>query len=303
VLEEVAWMRVRVGSEFRLRAATAVPTVWQVRPRLDGEPALVEEVWTAAAGDGTPVAGVRSYVDRYDNRCDRLLIPAGETTVVYDALVDVPERLDAWAPHAVVPAVDELPDDTLVYLLPSRFCPVDELADEAWSTFGHLPRTWELVAGVCSWVHGHLDFAYGSSTPSTTARDVLHSGTGVCRDFAHLAVTFLRALNVPARYVFGYLPDIGVPPPDSPMDFCAWLEAYLDGTWYTFDPRNDARRTGRVVIGRGRDAVDVAMLTSYGSVELLGMTVWADPAAASDHPLGRGPLALAGSMSDGDAPA
>ena len=289
-------MRVRVGSEFRLRADAPVPTVWQVRPRIDDAPALIDEAWTAVA-DAGPVAPLRSYVDRYDNRCDRLLIPGGETTVVYDAVVDVPERLDETAPRATVRPVDELPDETLVYLLPSRFCPVDELADEAWATFGAAPRTWDLVAGVCDWVHDHLDFAYGSSTPSTTARDVFHSGTGVCRDFAHLAVTFLRALNVPARYVFGYLPDIGVPPPDLPMDFCAWLEAFLDDRWYTFDPRNNERRTGRIVIGRGRDAVDVAMLTSYGPVELVAMSVWADRASPVDPPLGHGPGVLTATLS------
>jgi transglutaminase-like putative cysteine protease len=298
---EVIRMRVRVGSEFRLRAATPVPTVWQVRPRLDDEPGLVDETWKATADDGAPVGSLRSYVDRYDNRCDRLLIPAGETTVLYDALVDVPERIDEAAAWATVRPVDQLPDDALVYLLPSRFCPVDELADEAWATFGSLPRGWDLVASVCDWVHDHVDFAYGSSTPSTTARDVFHSGTGVCRDFAHLAVTLLRALNVPARYVFGYLPDIGVPPPDLPMDFCAWLEAYLDDRWFTFDPRNNERRTGRIVIGRGRDAVDVAMLTSYGPVELLGMTVWADLATPADRPLGHGPAVMAASTSEGDA--
>jgi transglutaminase-like putative cysteine protease len=298
---EVIRMRVRVGNEFRLRAAAPVPTVWQVRPRLDDEPMLVGESWASVAADGSPVGPVRSYLDRYDNRCDRLLVPSVETTVLYDAVVDVPERLDDVAPWAVIRPVDELPDDALVYLLPSRFCPVDELADEAWSTFSGLPRTWELVAGVCDWVHDRLDFAYGSSTPSTTARDVFHSGTGVCRDFAHLAVTFLRALNVPARYVFGYLPDIGVPPPDLPMDFCAWLEAYVDDRWYTFDPRNNERRTGRIVIGRGRDAVDVAMLTSYGPVELLGMTVWADVASPADPPLGHGPAALAAAPTEGHA--
>jgi transglutaminase-like putative cysteine protease len=282
-------MLLRVGSEFRLRAAAPVASVWQVRTRVDDLPRLVAETWVAEPADAGPV---RSYGDAYGNRCDRWQIPGGESRVVYDALVEVPDELDEVRPEAVLRPVGEVPDDALVYLLPSRFCPVDELADEAWSRFGAQPRTGELVLAVCDWVHGHLDFAYGSSTPSTTARDVLHSGTGVCRDFAHLAVTMLRALNVPARYVFGYLPDIGVPPPDLPMDFCAWLEAYLDDRWFTFDPRNNEARTGRVVIGRGRDAVDVAMLTSYGPVELLGMTVWADRAADSDAPLGEGPHAV-----------
>jgi transglutaminase-like putative cysteine protease len=125
-------------------------------------------------------------------------------------------------------------------------------------------------------VHGTLNFAYGTSLPLTTALDALRAGTGVCRDFAHVAVTFCRALNIPARYTFGYMPDIDIPPPYSPMDFCAWFEAYLDGRWWTFDPRNNQRRIGRVVIGRGRDALDVAMVTTFGAARLENMTVWAD---------------------------
>ena len=128
----------------------------------------------------------------------------------------------------------------------------------------------------CDYVHGHLQFGYGSSTSTTTAVDVYEARTGVCRDFAHLAITFCRALNIPARYVFGYLPDIDVPPPYATMDFAAWMEVYLGGGWATFDPRNNERRKGRVVIARGRDALDVAMLTTFGRINLVSMTVRAD---------------------------
>jgi transglutaminase-like putative cysteine protease len=198
----------------------------------------------------------------------------------YDALLEVPdtpdpERLDA----AEVPP-DQLPDEVLVYTLPSRFCPTQELADDAWSLFGSSPPGWRRVQAISDWVHGEVKFGYLDTSPLVTAMDVFNSRAGVCRDFAHLAVTLCRALNIPARYVFGYLPDIGVPAAPEPMDFCAWMEVFLDGRWWTFDPRNNQRRVGRALIGRGRDAVDVAMVTSFGGPELTSMTVWADAVGA-----------------------
>ena len=153
----------------------------------------------------------------------------------------------------------------------------------AWQLFGGIDSGWGRVQAICDWVHGNIRFQYGTSNSLTTAADVCSAGVGVCRDFAHLAVTFCRALNIPARYVFGYLPDIGVPPPDAPMDFCAWMEVYLGGRWWTFDPRNNQPRIGRVLVGRGRDALDVAMLTTYGSPRLKKMTVWADETASSSE--------------------
>jgi transglutaminase-like putative cysteine protease len=135
---------------------------------------------------------------------------------------------------------------------------------------------WERVQAVCDWVHGSVRFDYAASNPDATSVDVFEARVGVCRDFAHLAISLCRALNIPARYVFGYLPAIDVPPPSDPMDFCAWMEVYLGGRWWTFDPRNNTRRIGRVVIARGRDAMDVAMVTSYGRLLLEEMTVWAD---------------------------
>ncbi len=136
------------------------------------------------------------------------------------------------------------------------------------------------MQAVCDWVHAGVAFEPGTTTSSTTATTVLLQRRGVCRDYAHLAVALCRALNIPARYVFGYLPDIDVEPSHDPMDFCAWFEAFLGGSWWTFDPRNNRRRRGRVVVGRGRDAVDVAMITSYGAAPLLDMTVWAELATA-----------------------
>jgi transglutaminase-like putative cysteine protease len=163
-----------------------------------------------------------------------------------------------------------------VYTLPSRFCPSQDLADDAWNLFGSTPPGWRRVQTICDWVHGEVKFGYLDTSLLATAIDVFSSRSGVCRDFAHLAVTFCRALNIPARYVFGYLPDIGVPAGPDPMDFCAWIEVFLDRTWWTFDPRNNQRRVGRALVARGRDALDVAMISSYGGPDLTSMTVWAD---------------------------
>ena len=160
--------------------------------------------------------------------------------------------------------------------MPTAEIEPDALAPTAWDLFASAPPGWGCVQAICDWVNHHIRFQYGTSLPLTTAADVFRDGTGVCRDFAHLAITFCRALSIPARYAFGYLPDIGVPMPDAPMDFCAWFEAYLGDRWWTFDPRNNQRRIGHIAIGRGRDAVDVAMITTYGPARFANMTVWAD---------------------------
>ena len=269
----MAAVRVRVGCEFHYVTEGPVPTIWQVRPRPDGDHRVVSATWEVS-----PEAPVRTYLDGFGNLCDRLILGAGTTQVRYDAVVAVPSTFDEADKGAAQVPVEALPDDVLVHLLPSRLCPSELLCQQAWDLFGSTAPGWQRVQAVCDWVHESITFRYGTSRPHTTAADVLEAGTGVCRDFTHLAITFCRGLNVPARYVFGYLPDIGVPPPDEPMDFCAWFEAWLDGRWWTFDPRNNVPRTGRVVIGRGRDAVDVAMVTNFGAADLRQMTVWADEA-------------------------
>lgn len=176
-------------------------------------------------------------------------------------------------------APQDLSDDALLFVLPSRYCQSDQFADFAFAQFSLLPPGWSRVQAICDWVHESVRFDYESSSPSKSATDVLASRVGVCRDFTHLAIALCRALNIPARYVFGYLPDIGVPDLGAPMDFCAWMEVFLGTGWHTFDPRNNQRRIGRTVIGRGRDAADVAMVTSFGQVELKTMTVTANEIA------------------------
>jgi transglutaminase-like putative cysteine protease len=264
-------MRVRVGCEFVHKAEVAAHAVIQVEPRLDGGVRALDERWS-----NTPQVGMSRYVDRHGNICRRATISPGVSSLRYDALLEVPDRSDPQRLDAAELTPEELPDEVLVYTLPSRFCPSQELADDAWSLFGSLPPGWRRVQTICDWVHSEVSFGYLSTSPLATAVEVFHSRAGVCRDFAHLAVTFCRALNIPARYTFGYLPDIDVAVSQEPMDFCAWMEVFLDGAWWTFDPRNNQRRIGRALIARGRDALDVAMISAYGGPQLTSMTVWAD---------------------------
>jgi transglutaminase-like putative cysteine protease len=264
-------MRVRVGCEFHYDAPGPTAAIWQVRAHPSGSHRILAESWGAS-----PASSTTFYLDLYGNLCDRMTLPEGSTVVRYNADVEVPDHFDDTDKDARQLSVDRLPDETMVFLLASRFCLSDVLRDRAWDLFGATEPGFARVQAVCDWVHHNVRFQPGSSTAITTAVDVCQNGTGVCRDFAHLGVTFCRSLNIPARYVFGYLPDIGVPPSDEPMDFCAWFEAYLEDRWWTFDPRNNIPRAGRVVIGRGRDALDVAMVTTYGAPILQSMTVWAD---------------------------
>lgn len=264
-------LKVDVGCSFTYEAAVKTPALFLVRPNPSEGQAVLEERWEA-----TPELAFRDYVDLYGNALRRATLPAGTTTIRYDATVATTSLADPLGTDAPQLAVDELPDDVLHYTLPSRYCPSDLLADAAWKLFAHTPPTWERVQAIVDYVHGHISFAYGSSVSATSALDVFESGTGVCRDYAHLAISFARAMNVPARYAFGYLPDIDVPASEMPMDFCAWFEAYLGDRWWTFDARNNERRVGRILIARGRDALDVAMVTSYGSAILRHIDVRAE---------------------------
>ena len=262
--------RMRVGCEFVHVAAVDTPTVFQVEAQ-DAPPiSLIQQEWSVE-----PQLRVRRYTDLYGNRCARVVLPAGRSVLRYEALVLVPDATEDADESARELLPDELPDDVLLYTLPSRYCLPDMLGDEAWSRFGAMPTGYSRVQAICDHVNGHLTFQYGSSASWSTAVDVNASGYGVCRDFTHLAISFCRALNIPARYVFGYLPDMDVPLDPAPMDFAAWMEVWLGDRWWTFDPRNNARRKGRVLIGHGRDASDVAMVTTFGAPLLESMTVLA----------------------------
>jgi transglutaminase-like putative cysteine protease len=263
-------MWIRVGCEFEYRTEADTPSLWQVRARQDGIQRVLEEEWSAPARASW-------YLDAYGNVCDRLLLPAGESILRYDALAEVPATPDATDRSAAVSSIEDLPDEAFLYLLPSRYCWPEVMRETAWELFGETVPTWERVEAVSHWVHDNIAYSSGVSTAATTALDAFEARAGVCRDLTQLAITLCRALNIPARYVAGYLPEIGVDQPASPMDFCSWFEAWIGGQWWTFDPRNNEPRIGRVVVARGRDALDAAMATTWGEAELVRMNVWADP--------------------------
>lgn len=265
----------RIGCEFLHDLEWPVTAVLQVEPFPGSSIPLTTRL------EADPPVSMDEYTDIYGNLCRRFLLGPGRTRIRYQAEVEVEAGVDEVDLEAVQHAVMDLPSDALHFTLPSRFCQSDTLSNTAWQLFGDIPAGWQRAQSVMDWVHHNVTFAHASSGPATSAVEIYLQRRGVCRDFAQLGVTFLRALNIPARYCFGYLPDIEVPVADEPMDFAAWLEAYLGGRWYTFDPRNNVRRTGRVVIGRGRDALDVAMLTTYGLAPLTAMRVAAEPIEAA----------------------
>jgi transglutaminase-like putative cysteine protease len=266
----------RIGCRFEMDVEQDVHVVVIVEPHESEGGRIVEEHF--AAPEHTPTT---TYRDVFGNQCRRMTLPAGRAAFSYDALVGNDAGFDAVDRDAAELDAADLPDDVLQYVLPSRFCPSDQLAATAIERFGTAARGWSRVEDIVGWANGHLTFAYGSSSPTKTAADAYADRTGVCRDFAHLTITMCRALTIPARYVVGYLPDIAVPDPGTPMDFCAWTEIYLGDRWYAFDPRNHGqRRVGRTVIGRGRDAADVAMTTTFGRARLVEMTVRADGVGA-----------------------
>jgi len=230
----------------------------------------------------SPSLTVRGYRDAFGNWCSRIVAPTGRTQLSATAIVNddgEPDRVTIDAHQHPVP---DLPDDALVFLLASRYCETDRLADIAWSLFGKTPAGWRRVQAVCDYVHQHITFGYEHARASRTAWEAFCDRTGVCRDYAHLAVALCRCLNIPARYCTGYLGDIGVPASDAPMDFAAWFEAYVGGEWHVFDARNNVPRIGRVLIARGRDAADVAITTTFGPNTLHSFTVITDEIASGN---------------------
>jgi transglutaminase-like putative cysteine protease len=220
-----------------------------------------------------PLVASTEYLDGFGNICHVVHAPSGQFTVSSDFLVEDSGEPDEVAPDAAQVSLEKLPVETLVYLLGSRYCETDRLGEFAWATFGKVPKGWRLVQAICDYVHDHIAFGYAHANPTKTAYDAFQEKQGVCRDFAHLAITLCRCMNVPARYCTGYLGDIGVPQEPYPMDFSAWFEVYLGGRWYTFDARHNVPRIGRILIARGRDATDVAITTLFGPSELVGFKV------------------------------
>ncbi|MEY4194473.1 MAG: hypothetical protein RLZZ226_841 [Pseudomonadota bacterium] len=223
----------------------------------------------------TPPTVIEDFTDVYGNRCARTFFQGGVLHFLNDGIIVDSGLPDPLIPEARQHAIHELPPDTLLYLLGSRYCEIEKLSEVAWELFGQAPTGWMRVQAICDWVHNHITFEHESARCDRTAHDTFLDHRGVCRDYTHLAITFCRCMGIPARYATGYLGDIRVPLAP-PMDFSAWFEAYLGGAWHTFDARNNQPRVGRILMARGRDAADVALTTTFGKHVLKCFEIWAD---------------------------
>lgn len=262
-------MLIRYGYDITIECQQPTPLVCLLSVHEERGPDLrtPETVFT------TPDTRTTTYRDMFGNRCRRLVAPVGDLRLWGDATVEDDGKIDPYLPLAREIPVADLPDECLVYLMGSRYCETDKLSQAAWDLFGNMTPGWGRVQAVCDFVNGHIRFDYQQARSTRTAFEAFEERIGVCRDFAHLAVAFCRCLNIPARYINGHLGDIGVPVAD-PMDFSAWMEVFLDGAWRTFDPRNNTRRIGRIVVARGRDAADIPLINSFGPHILKNFRVW-----------------------------
>lgn len=262
-------MLIRAGFDMSFDAVSATPMLTM----LSVHPSRVGDLRTAHRIVAEPDVPMHDHVDGFGNVCTRLVVPAGGVRLACDFTVEDSGLPDAQVPGAAQVPVEALPDDVLVYLLGSRYCDTDRLSDVAWSLFGGTAPGWARVQAIVDYTHAHIDFGYGHARATKTAWDAYQEGTGVCRDFAHLAIALCRCMNIPARYCTGYLGDIGIEPIDAPMDFSAWFEAWLDGGWHVFDARHNRPRIGRILMACGRDATDTALTTSFGRTDLVRFAV------------------------------
>ncbi len=265
-------MNIRYGFDIALEVAQPTTILTMMDVHSDIRCHIVDETWLEVA----PAARVERIVDGHGNVMRRLSAPAGQVSLRLAGVFRSDGREEDADVNAAPAAVSNLPPETLPFLRPSRYCETDLLSDFAWANFGAIDCGWDKVQAICDFVHRRLRFSYPEARPTRTASEALAEGVGVCRDFTHLAVAFCRCLNIPARYCNGYLGDIGVPPDPAPMDFNAWFEAFLGDRWFTFDPRHNRRRIGRILISRGRDAADVPMITTFGAHALARFSVTTD---------------------------
>jgi transglutaminase-like putative cysteine protease len=268
-------MKIQVGYELIYNSPQAMPIILM----LSIHPSRASDIVSPDQLSTDPWVPSTAYHDSFGNLCTRIVTPGGRICLTANAIVrdsGEPDPVD-WS--AAQHAVDDLPEETLVFLLGSRYCETELLSQAAWSLFGLTAPGWARVQAICDYVHNHIRFGYENARNTRTACEAFNEGVGVCRDYTHLAITFCRCMNIPARYCTGYLGDIGVPPPYGVMDFAAWFEVYLGGRWHTFDARNNVPRIGRVLLARGRDASDVAIATTFGPNVLESFRVWTDEIA------------------------
>ena len=269
-------MLIRCGYTISFAATAPTPLM----AMLSLHPSRNRDLQTPPRLMTTPDVPIYDYVDAFGNTCTRMIIPEGGITLSCDFIVADSGLPDRQSPDAVQHPVADLPDDILVYLLGSRYCETDRLSDTAWNLFGHIAPGWDRVEAIVAWVHYRIKFGYPNARATRTAWDAHQEQVGVCRDFAHLAVTLCRCMNIPARYCTGYLGDIRIEPIPGPMDFSAWFDVYLGGEWHSFDARHNYPRIGRVLMARGRDATDTALTTAFGPTTLTRFDVHADEVAS-----------------------
>jgi transglutaminase-like putative cysteine protease len=265
-------MRIRLGYDIRFYNSSPVPVI----AVLNVHPSRRQDLREPDILRTDPFLPADEYTDSFGNACTRFLAPPGDLRLYNSFLIEDSGEPDPVCSGATQASVDQLPHEALRFLLASRYCETDLLANTAFRLFGQTPPGWARVQAICDWVNNHITFGYSFARSSKSAVEVLAERKGVCRDFQHLAIAFCRCMNIPARYATGYLGDIGVPPADSPMDFSAWFEAFLDGRWWTFDARHNMPRIGRVLMATGRDAADVAITTSFGGTTLTQFTIVTD---------------------------
>jgi transglutaminase-like putative cysteine protease len=270
-------MKLRVGYEMIYECPQPTPMMLMLNIHYT----RISDILTPDHIIASPSVPVSAYRDSFGNWCSRILAPKGELRLSTDALVSDSGLPDVVVADARQTPVTALPDEAILFLLGSRYCETDRLSEIAWKLFEHTPPGWARVQAICDFVHQHIVFGYEHARMTRSAFEAYHDKTGVCRDYAHLAVAFCRCMNIPARYCTGYLGDVGTPPPWGTMDFAAWFEAYLDGNWYTFDARNNTPRIGRVLMARGRDAADVALATTFGPNTLKNFLVRTDEVNAN----------------------
>jgi len=265
-------MRIHVGYELTYNCPQETPMILTLNIHYSRASDIIIPDYLTS----DPAVQVTGYRDGFGNWCNRIVAPNGRIQIRASGLIADKGQPDVVATSACQHAVQDLPEETLVFLLGSRYCETDRLSDIAWSLFSNTAPGWPRVQAICDFVHNQIAFDYQSARPTRTAWEAYNERIGVCRDYTHLAVTFCRCMNIPARYCTGYLGDIGMPPPYAVGDFAAWMEVYLGGRWHTFDPRNNMPRIGRVLIARGRDASDVAIATTFGPAVLEHFKVWTD---------------------------
>jgi transglutaminase-like putative cysteine protease len=271
-------MLIRIGYDITVNffAPTPVIHLLYLHPTRKSSVKKSEELVLA------PHVPVEEFMDGFGNRCGRFIAPPGRLRLHNDAIVEDSGLPDAVDLNAVQHSLNELPTDTLTFLLPSRYCEVEKLSDIAWNLFGNTPLGWPRVKAICDWAHQRIQFGYEFARGDRTAFEAYTEQRGVCRDYMHLAITLCRCMGIPARYATGYLGDICVPPVPFPMDFSAWFEVYVGGQWYTMDARHNVPRVGRVLMARGRDAADVALFTTFGRHALESFKVWTDELKAEE---------------------